>query len=156
MSKKRGIYNEMDSEDQYAEGYPSFYDEEDVDPEPEPEEDDEIPMDNGGDATGAGGGYIDDEAEEDPYADYYDPEWEEYLMIQGYMIPRGRAGRGRQRYDEYDYPSDSDSVTSSSSSSSSDSSSEDSSSDSSSDERVTKRKRKQTFRAKAKGKKKTC
>ena len=154
MSKKRDIYNEMDSEDQYAEGYPSYYDEEDVDPEPEPEEDDEIPMVNGGDATGAAGaGYIDDEAEEDPYADYYDPEWEEYLMRQGYMIPRG-AGRGRQRYDEYDYPSDSDSVTTSSSSSSSDSSSEDSSSDSSSEERVTKRKCKQTFRAKAKGKKK--
>ena len=118
MSKKRDIYNEMDSEDQYAEGYPSYYDEEDVDPEPEPEDDDEIPMVNGGGgATGAGAGYIDDEAEEDPYADYYDPEWEEYLMRQGYMIPRG-AGRGRQRYDEYDYPSDSDSVSSSSSSSS--------------------------------------
>ena len=150
MSKKRDIYNEMDSEDPFAEDYSSYYGE-DV---PEPEENEQ---------PEPRGGYIDDEAEEDPYADYpypedgpydyidpYDPRLQEYLMSNGYMRQR-RGGR----YGGY---SDSDdSVTSSSSdsetSSDSDSSSEEESSDSSSEERVTRRKPKKTFRAKAKAKK---
>ena len=61
MSKKIDIYNEMDSEDPFAEDYSSYYGE-DV---PEPE---------GNDQLEPRGGYIDDEAEEDPYADYPYPE----------------------------------------------------------------------------------
>ena len=152
MSKKRDIYNEMDSEDPFAEDYSSYYGE-DV---PEPEEEMPEAVD--------GGAFIDDEAEEeDPYADYpypedgpydyidpYDPRLQEYLMSSGYMR-RGGSGTGKYRED-YDLESD-ESVTSSSSSSSSDSSSEEESSDSSSEERVTRKKPKKTFRAKAKAKK---
>ena len=150
MSKKRDIYNKMNSEDPFAEDYSAYYGEE----VPEPEE-------NG--QPEPRGGYIDDEAEEeDPYADYpypedgpydyidpYDPRLQEYLMSNGYM--RQRRGGGRYA----DFESD-ESVSSSSSDSESpspsDSSSEESS-DSSSEERVTRRKPKKTFRAKAKAKK---
>ena len=110
-----------------------------------------------------GGAFIDDEAEEDPYADYpypedgpydyidpCDPRLQDYLMSNGYM--RQRRGAGRYA----DFESD-ESVTSSSSDSESpspsDSSSEEESSDSSSEERVSRRKPKKTFRAKAKAKK---
>ena len=144
MSKKRDIYNEMDSEDPFAEDYSTYYGE-DV---PEPEEE-EMPE------AVDGGAFIDDEAEEeDPYADYpypedgpydyidpYDPRLQEYLMSNGYM--RQRRGGGRYA----DFESD-DSVTSSSSDSESPSAS-----DSSSEERVTRRKPKKTFRTKAKAKK---
>ena len=145
MSKKRDIYNKMDSEDPFAEDYSSYYGE-DV---PEAEENEPEAVD--------GGAFIDDEAEEDPYADYpypedgpydyidpYDPRLQEYLMSSGYMR-RGGSGTGKYRED-YDLESD-ESVTSSSSDSDS------SSSDSSSEERVTRRKPKKTFRVKAKAKK---
>ena len=152
MSKKRDIYNEMDSEenDTYGEGYPSYYEEEDVG---EPEN-----VDNSSEQ--ARGGYMDDEAEEDPYYDDerggseayepyfdpYDPRFQQYLLRNGYINYRG----GREdNYDDYDFSPPSSS-SSSSSSESSDSSSEGSSSDSSSEERVTKRKPKRTFRAKKK------
>ena len=152
MSKKRDIYNEMDSEDPFAEDYNAYYGEE----VPEPEEEMPEAVD--------GGAFIDDEAEEDPYADYpypedgpydyidpYDPRLQEYLMSNGYMRQRKGAG-GRYA----DFESD-ESVTSSSSDSESpspsDSSSEEDSSDSSSEERVTRRKPKKTFRTKAKAKK---
>ena len=155
MSKKRDIYNEMDSEenDTYAEGYPSYYDEEDVG---EPDN-----MDNSSEQMQ--GGYLDEEAEEDPYYDEeggeayepyfdpYDPRFQQYLLKNGYI----KQGGGDGREDNYDYKdfffssSSEPSSSSSSSSESSDSSSEESS-DSSSDERVTKRKPKRTFRARKK------
>ena len=147
MSKKRDIYNEMDSEenDTYAEGYPSYYDEEDVG---EPDN-----MDNSSEQMQ--GGYLDEEAEEDPYYDEeggeayepyfdpYDPRFQQYLMKNGYI----KQGDGRRREDNYDYK---DFFFSSSSEPSSSSSSSSESSDSSSDERVTKRKPKRTFRARKK------
>ena len=145
MSKKRDIYNEMDSEenDTYAEGYPSYYDEEDVG-----EADN---MDNSSEQMQ--GGYLDEEAEEDPYYDEeggeayepyfdpYDPRFQQYLLKNGYIK---QGGGGSRREDNYDYEDFDFSSPSASSSSSSESS------DSSSDERVTKRKPKRTFRARKK------
>ena len=149
MSKKRDIYNEMDSEenDTYAEGYPSYYDEEDVG---EPDN-----MDNSSEQMQ--GGYLDEEAEEDPYYDEeggeayepyfdpYDPRFQQYLMKNGYI----KGGR-EDNYDYEDFDFSSPSASSSSSSSESSDSSSEESSDSSSDERVTKRKPKRTFRARKK------
>ena len=155
MSKKRDIYNEMDSEenDTYAEGYPSYYEEEDVG---EPEN-----MDNSSEQMQ--GGYLDEEAEEDPYYDEeggeayepyfdpYDPRFQQYLLKNGYIKQGGGGSRREDNYDyeDFDFSSPSASSSSSSSSESSDSSSEESS-DSSSDEKVTKRKPKRTFRARKK------
>ena len=77
MSKKRDIYNEMDSEDPFAEDYSSYYGE-DV---PEPE---------GNEQPEPRGGYIDDEAEEDPYADYPYPEDGPYDYLDPYYDPYQR------------------------------------------------------------------
>ena len=156
MSKKRDIYNEMDSEDPFAEDYSAYYGEE----VPEPEEEMPEAVD--------GGAFIDDEAEEDPYADYPYPEDGPYDYLDPYYDPyqrewaamreaaNERLGRHKRGGRYADSDSD-DSVTSSSSDSESpspsDSSSEEESTDSSSEERVTRRKPKKTFRAKAKAKK---
>ena len=155
MSKKRDIYNEMDSEenDTYAEGYPSYYDEEDVG---EPDN-----MDNSSEQMQ--GGYLDEEAEEDPYYDEeggeayepyfdpYDPRFQQYLMKNGY-IKQGGSGRREDNYDYEDFDFSSPSASSSSSSSSSESSdspSEDSS-DSSSEEKDRRRKPRKTMRSRTK------
>ena len=150
MSKKRDIYNEMDSEenDTYAEGYPSYYDEEDVG-----EADN---MDNSSEQMQ--GGYLDEEAEEDPYYDEeggeayepyfdpYDPRFQQYLLKNGYINYRG----GREDDIDFDFSSPSASSSSSSSSSeSSDSPSEDSS-DSSSEEKDRRRKPRKTMRSRTK------
>ena len=80
MSKKRDIYNEMDSEDPFAEDYNAYYGEEV--PEPEEEETPEA-VD--------GGAFIDDEAEEeDPYADYPYPEDGAYDYLDPYYDPYQR------------------------------------------------------------------
>ena len=153
MSKKRDIYNEMDSEDPFAEDYSAYYGEE----VPEPEEEMPEAVD--------GGAFIDDEAEEDPYADYPYPEDGPYDYIDPYYDPyqrewaamREAANERLGRHKRGIYSDSDDSVTSSSSDSESpspsDSSSEEESSDSSSEERVSRRKQKKTFRTKAKAKK---
>ena len=151
MSKKRDIYNEMDSEenDNYAEGYPSYYEEEDIE---EPDN-----MDNTSEQTYGGGEYLDDEAEEDPYYDErggeayepyfdpYDPRFQQYLLKNGYINYRG----GREDDIDFDFSSPSASSSSSSSSESSDSPSEDSS-DSSSEEKDRRRKPRKTMRSRTK------
>ena len=164
MSKKRDIYNEMDSEEQndvYAEDYPSYYEEEDGVPVPEEDEPADDPMQYPDDLEGAG--YFDDEAEEEVNA--YEEPMDFYFGSPRNWLPmtrRGGSGKGKYRERDYDYSSPSSSSETSSSESSSDSSSEeeedDDSSDTSSSEEETTRgrgRRKVTRRAKAKTGRKT-
>ena len=185
MSKKRDIYNEMDSEEQndvYGEDYPSYYEEEDGVPDPEEEDkpaDD--PMQYPDDLEGAG--YIDTEEMEreaelrkkNPYhlctVDGHEVEWghnydvpfDFYYDEPDDWMPAAIRKGGRRGRQEEDYSSPSSSSETSSSESSSDSSSEeeedDDSSDTSSSEEETSRgrggRRKVTRRAKPKTGRKT-
>ena len=165
MSKKRDIYNEMDSEEQndvYGEDYPSYYEEEDGVPVPEEEDEPaDDPMQYPDVLEGAG--YFDDEAEEvngyeEEPLDFFYGKPRNWLP----MTRRGGSGKGKYRERDYDFSSPSSSSETSSSSDSSDSSSEeeeeDDSSDTSSEEETTRGRggrRKVTRRAKPKTGRKT-